>query len=196
WPDGAGGAGHPGGKATHPPADHGRGGRGGRAGLRAQRRHDRAGHQHRRRSDPVMIERVNPPELGTPRGLSHAVVDSGKVVLLAGQTALNQEGRIVGDTVVEQFEQALGNLLASLSAAGGTPADLASLTVYIVDMGDYSVRFRDIGCVWLRLIGGHYPAVAGLGVSRMWDVKALVEVQGMSIFAECWTARRPVRHAL
>ena len=76
-----------------------------------------------------MIERVNPPELGTPRGFSHAVVGSGKVVLLAGQTALNPEGRIVGDTVVEQFEQALGNLLASLSAAGGTPADLAYIAV-------------------------------------------------------------------
>jgi len=131
-----------------------------------------------------MIERVNPPELGTPRGFSHAVVGSGKVVLLAGQTALNPEGRIVGDTVVEQFEQALGNLLASLSAAGGTPADLASLTVYIVDMDDYKERSREIGAVWKRLIGSHYPAMAGIGVSRLWDVEALVEVQGMAILAD------------
>lgn len=131
-----------------------------------------------------MIERVNPPELGTPRGFSHAVVGSGKVVLLAGQTALNPEGRIVGDTVVEQFEQALGNLLASLSAAGGTPADLASLTVYIVDMDDYKERSRDIGAVWKRLIGSHYPAMAGVGVSRLWDVEALVEVQGMAVLPD------------
>ncbi|HLS46210.1 MAG TPA: RidA family protein [Ornithinicoccus sp.] len=127
---------------------------------------------------------MNPPELGTPRGFSHAVVGSGKVVLLAGQTALNPEGRIVGDTVVEQFEQALGNLLASLSAAGGTPADLASLTVYIVDMDDYKERSREIGAVWKRLIGSHYPAMAGIGVSRLWDVEALVEVQGMAILAD------------
>jgi enamine deaminase RidA (YjgF/YER057c/UK114 family) len=131
-----------------------------------------------------MIERVNPPELGTPRGFSHAVVGSGKVVLLAGQTALNPEGRIVGATVVEQFEQALSNLLASLSAAGGTPADLASLTVYIVDMDDYKARSRDIGGVWKRLIGAHYPAMAGIGVSRLWDIEALVEVQGMAILPE------------
>lgn len=131
-----------------------------------------------------MIERVNPPELGTPRGFSHAVVGRGRVVLLAGQTALNPEGRIVGETVVEQFEQALGNLLASLSAAGGTPADLASLTVYIVDMDDYKERSRDIGAVWKRLVGSHYPAMAGVGVSRLWDVEALVEVQGMAVLPD------------
>lgn len=131
-----------------------------------------------------MIERVNPPELGTPRGFSHAVVGTGKMVLLAGQTALNPEGRIVGEDVVEQFEQALSSLLTSLRAAGGTPEDLASLTVYIVDMDDYKARSRDIGGVWKRLIGSHYPAMAGVGVSRLWDIEALIEVQGVAILPE------------
>lgn len=131
-----------------------------------------------------MIERVNPPELGIPRGFSHAVVGTGKVVLLAGQTALNPEGQIVGKDVVEQFEQALSNLLASLSAAGGTPADLASMTVYIVDMDDYKARARDIGGVWKRLVGRDYPAMAGIGISRLWDIEALIEVQGVAILPE------------
>ena len=131
-----------------------------------------------------MIERVNPPELGIPRGFSHAVVGTGKVVLLAGQTALNPEGQIVGKDVVEQFEQALSNLLASLSAAGGTPADLASMTVYIVDMDDYKARARDIGGVWKRLVGRDYPAMAGVGISRLWDIEALIEVQGVAILPE------------
>ncbi|MCK0111594.1 RidA family protein [Ornithinimicrobium sp. F0845] len=131
-----------------------------------------------------MIEPVNPPELGTPRGFSHAMVGTGRMVLLAGQTALNSEGRIVGNTVVEQFEQALSNLLTALRAAGGTPEDLASLTIYIVDMDDYKARSRDIGAVWKRLIGRHYPALAGIGVNRLWDVEALVEVQGVAILPE------------
>lgn len=131
-----------------------------------------------------MIERVNPPELGTPRGFSHAVVGTGRVVFLAGQTALNPEGQIVGEDVVEQFEQALSNLLASLTAAGGTPADLASMTVYIVDMEDYKARARDIGGVWKRLVGRDYPAMAGIGVSRLWDVEALIEVQGLAILPD------------
>jgi enamine deaminase RidA (YjgF/YER057c/UK114 family) len=102
-------------------------------------------------------------------------------VFLAGQTALNAEGRIVGDTVVEQFEIALGNLLASLRAAGGEPKDLASLTVYIVDMDDYKANAREIGKVWRKLIGPFYPAMAGIGVARLWDVEALVEVQGFAV---------------
>lgn len=129
----------------------------------------------------MTLERINPPELGTPSGFSHAVRGEGRVVLLAGQTALDPHGRIVGDGVVEQFEQALGNLLTSLRAAGGEPGDLASLTVYIVDMPDYRAHAREIGAVWKRLVGRDYPAMAGIGVSRLWDEDALVEVQGIAL---------------
>lgn len=129
----------------------------------------------------MSIEYVNPPELGRPRGFSHAVVGTGRTVFLAGQTALDPEGAIVGETVVEQFEQALGNLLAALRAAGGDPGQLTSLTIYIVDMDDYKARSREIGEVWKRLIGRHYPAMAGIGVSRLWDVEALIEVQGTAV---------------
>ncbi len=126
-------------------------------------------------------ERINPPELATPSGFAHAVrVTGGVTVHLAGQTAMNADGAIVGDGVVEQFERALGNLLTALHAAGGTPSDLVSLSVYIVDMDDYRAHARDIGRVWKRLIGSSYPAMAGIGVARLWDADALVEVQGVA----------------
>lgn len=124
---------------------------------------------------------VNPPELGSPSGFSHAAVGSGRVVFLAGQTALDDTGRIVGRTVVEQFEKAMANLMVALAAAGGKPADLASLTIYIVDMDDYRAHSRAIGAVWKRLMGEGYPAMAGIGVARLWDKEALVEVQGCAI---------------
>ncbi|GAA1029463.1 MULTISPECIES: RidA family protein [Amycolatopsis] len=127
------------------------------------------------------MERINPPELGKPSGFSHAVAAQGRLVFLAGQTALNAENRIVGEGVVEQFERALGNLLTALRAAGGEPADLCSLTVYIVDMDDYKANAREIGRVWKRLVGADYPAMAGIGVNRLWDVEALVEVQGYAV---------------
>lgn len=128
-----------------------------------------------------MIERINPAELGRPSGFSHAVVtDADRLVFLAGQTALDAGGRVAGDGVVEQFEQALGNLLTALSAAGGRPEDLVSLTVYIVDMDDYRAHAREIGAVWRRLAGTEYPAMAGIGVHRLWDAEALVEVQGVA----------------
>jgi len=129
----------------------------------------------------MALQRVNPPELGRPSGFSHAVIGEGRTVFLAGQTALDASGRIVGDGVVAQFERALGNLLTALRAAGGEPEHLASLTVYIVDMDDYRARAGDIGQVWKRLVGRDYPAMAGIGVARLWDAEALVEVQGFAV---------------
>ncbi|HEY2075396.1 MAG TPA: RidA family protein [Streptosporangiaceae bacterium] len=130
----------------------------------------------------MSIERVNPPALAKPSGFAHAVIATGgRMVFLAGQTALNADGAIVGDTIVEQFEQALANLLTALTAAGGQPADLASLTVYAVDLADYRAHGREIGTVWRRLAGRDYPAMAAIGASRLWDAAALVEVQGYAV---------------
>jgi enamine deaminase RidA (YjgF/YER057c/UK114 family) len=127
------------------------------------------------------LRRVNPAELAVPSGFSHAVVATGTTVHLAGQTALDPSGAIVAGTVVDQFERALANLLTALRAAGGSPADLVSVTVYIVDMDDYRAHAREIGQVWKRLAGTDYPAMAGIGVARLWDVEALIELQGTAV---------------
>jgi len=129
----------------------------------------------------VAIERINPAGLGRPSGFSHVVaVTGGPLLFLAGQTALDAEGRVVGSGVVEQFEQALHNLLTALRGAGGEPADLVSVTVYAVDLGDYRAHGRELGEVWRRLVGRDYPAMAAIGVSRLWDPAALVEIQGVA----------------
>jgi enamine deaminase RidA (YjgF/YER057c/UK114 family) len=131
-------------------------------------------------------EVVVPAGLPQPRGFNHAIVTrAGRTVWLAGQTALDTDGQVVapGD-VVTQFEVALGNLLASLRAAGGEPQHLVTLTTYIVDMDDYRAHARDIGGVWKRLVGSYYPAMAGIGVARLWDADALVEVQGVAVIPD------------
>jgi len=129
----------------------------------------------------VSLERINPDELASPSGFSHAVVAEGRHVYLAGQTATGPDGRIVGGDVVAQFDQALRNLLTALDAAGGRPDQLASVTIYIVDLDDYKGRARDIGGVWRELVGTTYPAMAGVGVPRLWDDAALVELQGVAV---------------
>jgi enamine deaminase RidA (YjgF/YER057c/UK114 family) len=103
------------------------------------------------------------------------------VIALAGQTALDAEGRIPGEGVVAQFEVALSNLLTALAAAGGRPDQLISLTVYLVDLEDYRRHAAQAGQVWRRLAGREYPAMAAVGVRRLWDPDALVEVQGLAI---------------
>jgi enamine deaminase RidA (YjgF/YER057c/UK114 family) len=130
------------------------------------------------------VRRINPSTLARPSGFSHAVVAHGTTVFLAGQTGMDESGAIVPGGVVAQFEQALANLLTAVDAAGGSPADLASLTIYVVDMDDYRAHAREIGAVWRRSVGTDYPAMAGIGVSRLWDAAALVEVQGFAVLPE------------
>ena len=128
------------------------------------------------------MERINPGELARPSGFSHAVTATGgRLVFLAGQVALGTDGRIIGGGIVPQFEHALSNLLAALRAAGGGPGDLASLTVYLVDIDDYRGHTREIGEVWRALAGRDYPAMAAVGVQRLWDPAALVELQGIAL---------------
>ncbi|MFE6430308.1 RidA family protein [Streptomyces rochei] len=130
----------------------------------------------------MTAERLNPPELSPPTGFSHAVVATGtRVVFLAGQTALDTDGRITGDTLPAQFEAALTNLLTALRAAGGTPADLARVTVYATDVAAYRIHAARLGRTWRELAGRDYPAMAVVEVVRLWNERALVELDGFAV---------------
>ncbi|MET8420133.1 RidA family protein [Streptomyces sp. NPDC005134] len=128
------------------------------------------------------IHRINPAELSPPTGFSHAVTATGgQLVFLAGQTALDRNGKVIGDTLPEQFTTALTNLLTALRAVGGSPADLARVTVYATDVADYRAHAPELGRIWRRLAGRDYPAMAVIGAARLWDEQALVELDGMAV---------------
>ena len=130
----------------------------------------------------MTAERVNPPELSPPTCFSHAVVATvSRVLFLAGQTALDADGKVVGDTLPAQFERALANLLTALRAAGGTPADLARVNVYAPDIADYRAHAAELGGLWRQLAGRDYPAMAVVQVVRLWDEQALVELDGFAV---------------
>ena len=128
------------------------------------------------------VERINPEELARPSGFSHAVsVPAGRMVFLAGQIGMDRDGKVAAGGVLPQFEQALSNLLTALAAADGQPEDLVSLTIYLIDVEDYQAHGKEIGAVWRRLAGTGYPAMAGVGVTRLWLPGALVEIQGIAV---------------
>jgi enamine deaminase RidA (YjgF/YER057c/UK114 family) len=127
------------------------------------------------------MERINPAGLARPSGFSHAVAAPGGLVFLAGQTGMDRDGQIVSGGIVAQFEQALSNLLAALAAAGGQPSGLARLTLYLTDVEDYQAHGKEIGAVWRRLADSDYPAMAGVGVTRLWQPDAVVEIQGFAV---------------
>ena len=129
----------------------------------------------------MTTERINPAELARPSGFSHAVAATGRMVFLAGQTGVDRDGNVAAGGIVPQFERALTSLLTALGAAGGLPSDLVSLTIYLTDMADYQAHARDIGAVWRRLAGTEYPAMAAVGVTRLWLPDLLVEIQGIAV---------------
>ncbi len=130
---------------------------------------------------PEFVRRVNPLELPDPAGYTHATVARGQIVFLAGQTGMDIDGRIVEGGLVNQFDRALQNMLTALAAAGGGPEHLASLTIYVTDVEEYQENARPIGAVWRARCGGGFPAMALIGVSRLFDPAAEVELQGYGV---------------
>ena len=116
---------------------------------------------------------VNPPELGPPRGFSHAVV-ADDTVYLAGQIG-------AGETLVDQFEAALANLVVALRARGGDVGDLVSLQVFVTDVSAYQAALPGLGKAWRNLFGAHYPAMGLFGVTALFDPAAMVEVMGVAV---------------
>jgi enamine deaminase RidA (YjgF/YER057c/UK114 family) len=127
-------------------------------------------------------EIVIAPELAPPVGYAHAVVAApGRVVALGGQTALGPDGTIVGDDLVAQFDVAAGNVAAALRAAGCEPSDLISVQLFVTDVAAYRGALRELGTVWRRHFGRHYPAMGLFGVTRLFDDAALVELMALAV---------------
>jgi enamine deaminase RidA (YjgF/YER057c/UK114 family) len=116
---------------------------------------------------------VNPPELPEPVGYAHAVVARG-AVYLGGQTG-------EGDSLVEQFDSAAGKLATALRAAGGEPDQLVSLVVYTTVIEEYRASGQELGEVWRLHFGRHYPAMALIGVSALYEPEARVELMGVAV---------------
>ena len=130
-------------------------------------------------------EIITAPELGEPVGYSHAVVAApGRLVALGGQTALTPEGTIRGETLVEQFDVAAGNVVTALRAAGGEPDDIISMQIFVCDPADYRRQLSELGRVWRKHFGRRYPASGLFGVTRLFDEEALVELMAMAVVPE------------
>jgi enamine deaminase RidA (YjgF/YER057c/UK114 family) len=125
---------------------------------------------------------VTTPGLAPPVGYAHAVIAApGRTVYLGGQTAQEADGVIRSRTIVEQFGVAADNMLATLRAAGGEPPDLVSLLIYATDVSAYRAATVALADVWRARFGRHYPAIALVGVTELFDPAALLELVGVAV---------------
>jgi enamine deaminase RidA (YjgF/YER057c/UK114 family) len=128
---------------------------------------------------------VNPEGLAAPVGYAHAVVAApGTLVFLGGQVAHDAAGQCRGKTLAEQFERALANVVAALSAAGGSPQHLVSVQVFTTDVAAYRAAAPELGDLYRRIVGRHYPAMALVEVTALFDPDALVELVCTAVVPE------------
>ena len=127
--------------------------------------------------------RIDPPSLAKPVGYAHGVLaQGGRTLHLAGQVGWVKDSRFPHPTdLVAQVDLALGNLLAVLAAAGGTPEHLVSMRIYVRSVAEWRRLAKAIGEVWRRRLGRWFPAMALVEVSRLYEPEALVEIEGVAV---------------
>jgi 2-iminobutanoate/2-iminopropanoate deaminase len=59
-------------------------------------------------------------------------------LFLSGQGALDDDNKIVGDTIEEQTEVTLRNVERLLQAGGYEPSDVVSVLVHLADLDDFA----------------------------------------------------------
>jgi len=131
----------------------------------------------------MAFEIINPESLGAPRGWNNGLLapPGGRILFVAGQTARDAEGRIVPGDFVAQFERALQNVLAVVREAGGGPENVGRMTVFVTDRDTYLGSQKELGEVWRRHMGRHYPAMALVEVSALVDEGAVVEIEATAV---------------
>jgi len=131
----------------------------------------------------VTFKLINPESLGSPRGYSNGVLSEspGKLLFVAGQIAWNETQQITSNDFVEQFDQALSNVVTVVNEAGGTPEDIARLVIYVTNKTEYRERTREVGEQYRKHLGKHFPAMVLVEVKSLLDDAALVEIEAVAL---------------
>lgn len=124
---------------------------------------------------------VCPPGWPRPRGYSNGMAARGELLAVAGMIGWDAQERIVSDEFVPQFRQALANVRDVVVAAGGEPAHILSLTIYVTDKREYIAGLKQVGEAYREILGKHYPAMALVQVAALLEDRAKVEIQAIAV---------------
>lgn len=125
---------------------------------------------------------INPKSLAAPRGYNNGTLaPQGSLLFIAGQVGWDENGEVVSDRFVEQFDQALANVLAVVTEAGGWAHSIGKLTIYVTDVREYLAARREIGDAYRRRMGKHYPAMTLVEVKGLLEPGARVEIEGYAV---------------
>jgi enamine deaminase RidA (YjgF/YER057c/UK114 family) len=128
------------------------------------------------------INRINPPELGTPPGYSQVVeVSAGRIIFISGQTALDTAGNVVGkNDFAAQAAQVFHNLGIALGASGCSAANLVKLTVFLTDMSHLGLYREARNRFFATVTPPAAPAVTLVEVSKLYGADFMIEIEAIA----------------
>ena len=118
----------------------------------------------------------NPNGMAPAKGFSYgALPSSGRTLYIAGMTGHDEDENIEQD-IADQFAAACRSVVRVIEEAGGSAGDVVSMTIYTSAMEDYRKNLRAIGASYRGAFGKHFPPMALIGVSELFDPRAVVEL--------------------
>ena len=127
------------------------------------------------------FEFLHPDNWVASKGYTNGVAAEGRQIFVAGQVGWNAYAEFESDDFVAQVEQALSNVMQILVKAGGKPNHLVRLNWYLTDKAEYVARQKEVGEVYRRVIGRHFPAMTLLIVTGLLEAGAKVEIEALSL---------------
>lgn len=118
------------------------------------------------------------PPIGYANGIA---VDAGRIVFVAGQVGWDAQQKFQSEDIVPQFEQALLNILAVLAEAGAEAKHICRMTAYCCDKPAYMAARKELGRIWRKHIGQHYPAMSMIFVSDLLDNPGKIELEATAV---------------
>lgn len=131
----------------------------------------------------MSMEFLQPADWPQPVGYSNGVSAAGRLVFVSGQVGWDAQHVFRTSDLVEQVRQALDNVLAVLAEAGAGPQDIVRMNWYLVDKQEYKTRRKEIGEIYRRCMGRHYPAMTVVEVCSFIEEGARVEIEVTAVVA-------------
>ena len=128
------------------------------------------------------IVRTNPPELGTPPGYSQIVdIAASRIIFVSGQTALDQEGNLVGrNDFAAQAAQVFRNLAIALRARGCDATNLVKLTVFLTNMENLGAYREVRNRFFASVTPPAAPAVTLVEASKLYGAEFMIEIEAIA----------------
>ena len=126
------------------------------------------------------LEKINPPGLSKPApGTYTHIVRSGKLLFIAGQTATNAEGKVVGSGMKDQVEQVYTNLLTALKSQGADLSHVVKTTTYVTSISEF--RAPEVAAVRAKYVGTNPPANTLVQIQQLADPAFKVEIEATAV---------------